>query len=226
MRRLAAPLLLLAAPVAAQVTPHPGIGDPRIQVVTYDPNQVVLLQVTPGYELALAFAPDERIENVAVGDSGAWQVTPNKRGDHLFIKSVGGGVATNMTVITDARTYQFELIPGSGGIAPYSVRFDYPPSAAALAAQNIGESVVGRYRLKGSKDIRPSVIHDDGKKTYMTWTSDRQQPAIFAIDARGKETLVNGAMRDGRYVVDSVFDRLVFRLDRKMASAIREHEAQ
>ena len=44
----------------------------------YDPQQVVLLQVAAGYQLTLAFAPDERIESVAVGDSGAWQVTPNR----------------------------------------------------------------------------------------------------------------------------------------------------
>ena len=220
------PLLLLAAPVSAQVTPRPGPGDPRIQTVLYDPDQVVVLHVASGYELSVAFAADERIENVAVGDSGAWQVVPNKRGDHLFIKALDGGAATNMTVITDARSYQFELTPGSGDAAPYAVTFDYarprmaPPGAAAM------ERVAARYRLHGTRAIRPDAIHDDGQKTYMIWRADQPQPAIFAIDAHGKETLVNGAMRDGRYVVDSVADRLVFRLDRRTASAVRKPEAQ
>jgi type IV secretion system protein VirB9 len=103
--------LLLAMPAAAQVRPEPGPGDPRIQSVLYDANQVVQIQAATGYQVTVEFAQDERIENIAVGDSGAWQITPNKRGDHLFIKAVGQGVTTNLTVVTDARTYVFELAP-------------------------------------------------------------------------------------------------------------------
>ena len=69
-----APLILALAfaalPAHAQVRPQPGSGDPRIQSVMYDADQVVQLQVPTGYELTVEFAPDERIENVAVGDSG------------------------------------------------------------------------------------------------------------------------------------------------------------
>ena len=37
-------------------------------------------------------------------------------------------------------------------------------------------------------------------------------------DAR---TLADGAMRDGRYVLDSIANRLVFRLDKETAAAVR-----
>ena len=67
-------LALLAAPLAAQVQPRPAGGDPRIQVVDYNDDQVVQLQATPGYQLTVEFGPDEQIESVAVGDSAAWQV--------------------------------------------------------------------------------------------------------------------------------------------------------
>ena len=52
----------------------------------YDADQVVPLQAAPGYQVMLEFGADERIENVAVGDSAAWQVTPNRSGDHVFVK--------------------------------------------------------------------------------------------------------------------------------------------
>jgi len=68
---LAAIAAAIAIPAMAQVRPQPGGGDPRIQTVMYDADQVVSLQVPGGYELKVEFAPDERIENVAVGDSGA-----------------------------------------------------------------------------------------------------------------------------------------------------------
>lgn len=225
MRRLAAGLALLAAlslPVAAsgQVRPQPGAGDPRVQSVMYDPDQVVLLQVPVGYELTLELAPDERIENVAVGDSGAWQVTPNKRGDRLFIKPIQGGVTTNMTVVTDARAYLFELSPGSPGDAAFTVRFRYPPPPVP-AQPDTAVVAAGRYKLSGDASIRPDAISDDGSKTFIVWRADQTLPAVFVIDRDGKETLADGAMRDGRYVLDSVSDKLIFRLDRKVAGATR-----
>lgn len=212
-------IALAAMPAHAQVRPQPGSGDPRIQSVMYDADQVVELQVPTGYELTVEFAPDERIENVAVGDSGAWQVTPNKRGDRLFLKPLQGAT-TNMTVVTDARTYLFELGPGSVGSAPYIVRFRYPPPPPPAEA---GPAPVapGRYKLAGSNDIRPDAISDDGSKTSIMWRDSQTLPAVFVIDRDGKETLADGAMRDGRYVLDSVNDKLVFRLDKKMATAER-----
>jgi type IV secretion system protein VirB9 len=207
----------------AEVRPMPLGGDPRIQTVLYDPQQVVLLQVAPGYQLTVAFAPDERIESVAVGDSGAWQVTPNKRGDYLFIKPTRAGVSTNLTVITDARTYIFDLATAYGPSPDmaFTVGFTYPPKPAQVAAADAAPAGHGRYQLSGDRSVRPAAIDDDGTKTYMTWGADQTLPAVFAIDAQGKEMLVNGGERDGRYVIDSVADALVFRLDKHVARATR-----
>jgi type IV secretion system protein VirB9 len=223
--RLVAVLLALLMPVAAmaQVRPAPGPGDPRIQTVLYDTNQVVQLQVATGYQLTVEFALDERIENVAVGDSGAWQVTSNKRGDHLFIKAVQPGVTTNLTVVTDARSYMFDLAPLYGPLPDmaYTVRFTYPPTAVASVADAVPVLEPGRYKLGGTRAIRPSQIDDDGEKTYIVWPADKPLPAIFAIDEKGREMLVDGYMRDGQYVIDSVKPKLLFRLDKDLASAVR-----
>ena len=215
--------LLLPAGAMAQVRPTPGPGDPRIQTVVYDANQVVQLQVASGYQLAVEFAPDERIENVAVGDSGAWQVTPNKRGDHLFIKALQQGAATNLTVVTDARSYVFELQPMFGPLPDmaYTVRFTYPTPATAAVVAAVPTPTPGRYKLGGTRALRPSQIDDDGVHTYIVFPADKPLPAIFAIDAKGQEMLVDGAMRDGTYVIDDVKPRLLFRLDKDVATATR-----
>ncbi|MDB5673022.1 MAG: hypothetical protein JWM65_4 [Sphingomonas bacterium] len=215
--------LLLAIPAAAQLRPEAGPGDPRIQSVLYDANQVVQLQVATGYQLTVEFAPDERIENVAVGDSGAWQVTPNKRGDRLFIKAVGQGVTTNLTVVTDARTYAIELSPLFGALPTmaYTVRFRYATPAAVTLVANDAALGPGRYKLSGEKALRPAAIDDDGVHTYIAWGADQTLPAIFAIDDKGNETLVNGMTREGRFVIDAVANKLVFRIDRQTAGAMR-----
>lgn len=221
MKRVALLILLAAAhPATGQVRPTPGPGDPRIQTVMYDADQVVQLQVATGYQLTLEFAPDERIENVAVGDGAAWQVTPNRRGDRLFIKPAQGGVTTNLTVVTDARTYIFELSSSYGGPQAFTVRFQYPPPPAPAAGDQPA-ATAGRYKLSGTRAVQPDAISDDGAKTYIMWRADQTLPAVFKIDRDGKETLADGAMRDGRYVLDSIANRLVFRLDKQMAEAVR-----
>ncbi len=217
---MAALTLISAIPASAQVQPEPGDGDPRVQTVSYDEDQVVRLQGAPGFLINIEFAPDEQIENVAVGDSGAWQVTPNRRGDHLFVKPIQGGVTTNMTVVTTARVYLFELTPAFDNV-PFTVRFRYANSAAPLEADSPEPAIVGRYRMSGARSLRPSRIDDDGAHTYIEFPADSALPAIYAVDSRGRETLVNGGMRDGRFVIDGVSSRLIFRIDQHVARAVR-----
>lgn len=222
MRLLILAAALVAAPAAAQVRPQPGDGDPRIQTVAYDASQVIQIQAAPGYQVTLEFGSDEQIENVAVGDSGAWQVTANHSGGHLFVKPLQAGVSTNMTVVTNARVYAFELVPlpGPSPDMAYTVRFRYP-AAAGASAQAEPDSVEGRYRVSGERSLRPSRISDDGQHTYIEWPRDRDLPAVYALDDRGQEALVNGMMRDDLFVIDSVLPRLVFRIDQHVARAVR-----
>jgi type IV secretion system protein VirB9 len=214
--------LLAAAPLAAQVKPKPGAGDPRIQTIDYVQDQVFQLSGAPGYSLTVELSPDEQVENVAVGDSGSWQVVANHRGDHLFVKAIQGGVSTNMTVVTNVRLYNFELVPSSGGDVAYTVRFRYPNAAGSAIAEDAASAFgQGRYRLGGDKALRPSEISDDGKHTSIRWPRDRSLPAVYAVGETGQETLVNGMMRDDVFVVDSVAQKLVFRIDKAVATATR-----
>ena len=229
MKRLI-PLLamLLGTPAVAQTPPAPNEasaqtpGDPRLRVVPYDPAQVVRLTAATNYQMTVIFSPDERVENVAIGDSEAWQATLNRRGDALFLKPLRSNGVTNMTVITDARVYSFELSAAYGPTAdiPFTIRFSYPDSRS----QNETEATatqVGRYRLSGARALRPSAISDDGVRTYIEWSAQQTFPAVFAIDERGDEVLLDGHMRDGRYVVDAVHPTLLFRLERQTARANR-----
>lgn len=215
-------LALAAAPASAQIRPQAGQGDPRIQSVEYDADQVVQIQAAPGYQVTLELGSDEQIENVAVGDSGAWQVTANRIGSRIFVKPLQASVSTNMTVVTNVRTYAFELVP-LGGPSPdmaFTIRFRYP-APGALASAEAEVIVEGRYRLSGERTLRPSRISDDGRHTYIEFPRDRAIPAIYAVDDRGQESLVNGMMRDDLFVIDAVVPRLVFRIDRHVARATR-----
>lgn len=215
MRWLIALVLLLLPPMTARAadTPRPGEVDPRIQTIAYDPNQVVLLRGTLGYQFMLEFAPGERIETVSIGDSLAWQVTPNRRSDVLFIKPISHSGNTNLTVLTDQRRYAFELRvePRQPGVPVlYIARMVYPLPAAAVPIETPptpeAPPVVANssYVITGSAAVRPVRIFDDGQMTYFEWAKNGAVPAIFAVAADGSESLVNYVVRGPYIVVDQI----------------------
>ncbi len=55
---LVALALGITSPAAAQYRPQPAGADPRLQIVEYRTDRVVTLEVAPGYQLSLEFAPD------------------------------------------------------------------------------------------------------------------------------------------------------------------------
>jgi len=220
-----APILVVLATSAAtaQVRPQPGIGDPRIQTVEYRPDQVVQITSSPGYHVTIELAPDEQIQTVAVGDSAAWQVTANRSGNLLFVKTTQPGVDTNMTVITNARSYAFDLAsPQSvGGLAPYTVRFRYQATQSVDTADTEPKADIGHYDVSGARALQPTRMGDDGERTFIEWSPETALPATFIIDETGREILANGNMRAGRYVIDSVHDHVIFRIDGRKAHARR-----
>lgn len=226
MISLVCALVLAGSPLTTtQVSPVPTPGaDSRLQVLHYDAGRVFRLRVPMGFQTALILDPNERVENIALGDSESWQVTPNRRGDHVFIKPLRSGGATNLTLVTDVRVYVFDLSTASGstGETPFTIRFTYPEAPAnPPATETSPRTEPGRYRMSGNRSVQPESVSDDGEKTYIQWRPDQAMPAIFAIDDRRREILVDGQMREGRYVIDAVHRTLIFRLDRDAARAVR-----
>lgn len=217
MIRLLAIFLLAAGPAWSQAPAQP---DPRIRTITYDPHQVVRLQVPANFHVAVVF--NEQVENVALGNSEAWQATLNGSGSALFVKPIGSGAPTNMTVITDARVYSFELQPAYGPTTEtaFTIQFLHPPVMQGDGFPNVTPRL-GSYRISGSRMVRPVAVSDDGVRTLIEWRPSQPIPAVFALDDQGAETLVEGRMRDGLYVIDAVNRALVFRLDRQTARATR-----
>jgi type IV secretion system protein VirB9 len=214
-------LLGIATPGVAQVVPTPGRGDPRLQTVAYDPDQVVQLQVASGYALMVSFAPGERIETIAIGDAAAWQATANKRGDYLFVKNLSASSTTNLNVVTDARVYAFELQPGGyAAVQPFALRFTYGATDPGIARVVLVPEAY-RYRLGGAKALRPGTIESRDGNLVLGWPEGVTLPAVFRIDEDGQESLVNGEPQNGGLIVEGMPAKLVFRVDRLTATATR-----
>ncbi len=221
--------LAATAPAAALAQQGRGYIDPRIRVIPYDPDVVIPLQSVFGFQTMVQFGPDEQIQNVSIGDGAAWQVTPNKAATLLFIKPLDIAAVTNMTVVTDRRSYLFELSARpatSGREPPYVLRFAYPkPPAAAAANPPVPPPPEARntdYAYTGSRANLPSSVFDDGQFTYFQWPARASTPALFVVGADGQESIANYSMRGGYQVVEQVAQRFVLRAGKEVTTVINE----
>jgi len=222
MKWIATVMLLLPGVVIAAQSPQPGPEDPRIRTIVYDPNQVVMIRGHYGFEQMVQLADDEKIESLSIGDSLAWQVAPNKAGNLLFLKPVEPDAHTNLAVISNRRTYSFELVAVNlakqAAEMNYIVRFRYPQdddarvqSQLASAAHNKQQEVVPDrkldpsawnldYTYQGKAELTPLHVFDDGTFTYFEFREHQDAPAIFLVGDDRKESLLNYHV-SGKYVV-------------------------
>lgn len=216
-------ILLAAQPAAAAVAPHPGPGDPRIQTVEYSAQEVVVVRVALNYALTIEFSPDERVENVSVGNSSAWQVAVNRSANRVFVKPAEMSGDTDMTVVTDTRIYTFDLTaaPAPDASTPYVLSFTYPKAPQVDQSASPPPSQKSVYRFGGARELRPLSMTDDGQATTIVWAEKTPFPQVSIVDEDGRESLANGAVRNGAYVIQQVAEHFVFRADGRTASATR-----
>lgn len=245
-RPLIAAALLAACAFAAPASAE----DARLVERAYNSGVVVRVDGKAGVQATIRFAEDEHIENVAIGNSQKWQVTPNKRANLLFVKPLSERAATNMTVVTDRRTYLFDLVANPANRTPlYVLAFTYPdeenevqqaaaegpgavppdaPSALEVAAASDPYAVVDPATLnfawtsKGDAKLLPQQIYDDGDATFLTWPAGTPLPAILIKDHKGDEGPVNFAVRGETIVVEGVPLEIVLRSGDD--SAVLTHE--
>ena len=92
-----------------------------------------------------------------------------------------------------------------------------PPSPAELIKERLTaapEPVNSSYSIaegKGSEDIVPTLVFDDGRFTYLKFPNNREVPAVFHVLPDGAETVVNARMEGDLLVTDRVSRRLMLR---------------
>jgi type IV secretion system protein VirB6 len=235
MIRAAVIAALLAAP-AALARPGPGRPAAHGQVRRPRRGEGAGPPQLPVHDRVRA---DERIENVAVGDSAAWQVTPNKRANMLFVKPILPDARTNMTVVTDQRTYLFDLVTAPAKASPfYALRFTYPeglrlkplpgavetaPVLEARAAPPTAPPLRLHYgwTAQGDAGVLPSRTYDDGITTYLAWPDKTLLPAILTPGPDGAEAPVNFATNGDVIEIDQVHPVLILRAGEKKATLTR-----
>lgn len=245
-------ILALFVPVLAfaELNPAQGVFDARVRVVDYNPADVVRLTTFYGVSTHVQFGAKESIKDVAVGDEQAWAVVP--RGNHLFIKPKATKADTNVTVVTDQRVYHFALVVEQRSVKDasawsdanliFSLSFRYPDEAAERltaqakvdAARAQQTDMNGRlaaakrrdenrdYWVAGSPEVTPTAARDDGRFIYLTFSNNRDMPAVYAVDAEGNEALVNTNVEGHEIVVQRLVRQLTLRKGNAVACVVNK----
>jgi type IV secretion system protein VirB9 len=222
-------LLLVSSlmPGLAQATtaPIPSGEDSRIGILRNAGNDEIRLDAIAGHDLTILLPRGEQIATVELNDVAAWHASVAPTRDAFTIYALRVVSASPMTVRTDRATYRFLLNAALSGAFPYLVRIEGNSAGNSMSPPRIWTPPVvgqpGNYKLSGDKTVLPSVIRDDGRKTYLQWTASQPLPAVFVRDGRGREAMVDGYMRDGVFTIDHLVDRLVFRIDKAQGKARR-----
>jgi type IV secretion system protein VirB9 len=154
----------------------------------------------------LALQPGEVVNNVNVGDSVRWKITPSISGvgsaqtTHLIIKPTDAGLVSSLDIETNRRTYAVKLVSTQSSWMPL-VAFNYPDDAqaqwqsyrqtvafgAAATTLSTGENVANlQFLCIGGSGASWSPIraYTDGAKTYIDFPSSlsfQAAPALVAL---------------------------------------------
>jgi type IV secretion system protein VirB9 len=210
------PAILLAA-----TTPHGTNYDSRVQDIFYNPDDVISIHVALGTSTLIQLEKGETLEapqaGLGIGDAEAWSI--GVRGNNIFMKPRAESPDTNITLVTNRRTYAFSLIssPEKSKTA-YIVRFIYPqppetfePTESKPLACTNG-SVNADYLAWGSEELKPHAAWDDGRFTCFRYPFGRDLPSIYRVTASGDEVLTNMHLEDDVIVIHGVAEQYRFRL--------------
>ena len=219
---------------------RPTPTDSRIRIMNYNPDDVFKYTGYYGYQAMVQLAGNEEIVNISMGDTTAWQIVPS--GNHFFIKPMEQDATTNMTLITNKRTYHFELYAEEATDIRdpnmmFELRFIYPDGEeedhiktfeTSTSAPDLAhpEKYNFNYSISGNEEVAPIKIFDDGDFTYLQFRDKNAElPAIFAVDEDLRESMVNyrlAADNNNMVIVEQVFKKLSIRHGKKIVCVFNE----
>ena len=231
MKRLGIALLvaLNMTQAWAEVVPSRGDTDPRVRMAAYDGNQVYKLRGVVGYQIDLEFEAGERFTGLGAGDIEGLSFVGQE--NHLFLKPKALKVATNITVLTNRRHYQFDYAAAlkavGGDDTVYVLRFTYADTQSKADSEAASRKVDAQlqsaaqsrrqnvdYWYCGEPSLRPVAASDDGLHTRLSFSPQAELPAIFVRNADDSESLLNFSMDSGDVIIHRIARRFVLRRGR------------
>ncbi|WP_343517717.1 P-type conjugative transfer protein TrbG [Sphingomonas sp.] len=213
-------------------------------VYPFSEGTIYRAYTTPERVTDIALQPGENLVAVASGDTVRWVIGDTTSGAgaekrvHVLVKPFSAGLATNLVITTDRRTYHVALT-STAGPAMAALSWSYPQDellavrraqeAAAAAAPVAAGLEIERlnfgYEISGDRPAwRPLRAFDDGRQTFIEFPPSLavgEAPPLFLVDDKGEAQLVNYRLRGRYYVVDRLFGSAELRLGTKRQQVVR-----
>lgn len=241
-------LVLLSGTVSALDKPQRGRQDQRVLYADYKVDEVYPIEAVNGLITTIEFAPGEKVSNYGSGFSTAWEFA--SRANHFFLKPKAKQGTTNLVVVTNMRTYLFDVrLTGNRKKATYRLTFRYPMEEQAKAVAEAEklrikellsqtetgttvkeESKAGlnhKYSMNfgssnNSKRIAPLAVFDDGRFTYLKFGGQNDFPAAYRkVD--DEETMINSHVEGNWLVLHGVFEEMRLRVGKSVVGIYNEN---
>lgn len=221
-------------PAAPAPADGPSVGEPRSYPYRDAATYAVL--ATPGRITDIVLEPGERLVGtgpIAAGDTARWVIGDTTSGEgtaqrvHVLVKPTLPGLATNLIINTNRRTYHLELRSAARDWwSQIAWRYPEPPLVAPPQTLPVAAVVPPdpdlahlnfAYRIKGPKvSWRPMRVFDDGRRTYVEFAPTiamAELPPLFGVGPNGRSSeLVNYRVAGRRIIVDRILDRAELRM--------------
>lgn len=157
------------------------------QVFPWREGAIYRIYTAPGQVTDIALQPGETVSAVASGDTVRWVVGETASGTgggkqaHVLVKPFTSGLATNLVITTDRRTYHLALT-STERTAMASLSWTYPADElialkAAAEQERVSQPVATQleveqlhfgYAISGdAPSWRPLRAFDDGRQTFI-----------------------------------------------------------
>lgn len=194
------------------------------------------------YTTALKFNSDEKIVYIGGGDTENWLIDETKGGETqssiIFVKPNEENLHTNLTIVTNKRTYFIMLHSSENGKYNPLVEWKYPyemnmkfgnkeikneeTEEIISKVKNVRDLNFG-YMWDKNYTYSPEQVYNDGVKTIIILPKKLQEsPVIYGYSEDGDLTLINSRTIDNKIIIDKVLNKLQLVLGKNILDIYRK----
>jgi P-type conjugative transfer protein VirB9 len=209
----------------------------RIVRYTYSPDVIFRVFTRPTLHTHIELGEDEGLkEKPVLGDTLEWSASGGPR--NIYIKPRHDGIETSMTVVTNKRVYQFQLIAGNREEASplyQKVSFDFPDRdaeikmrqdvevaresaeidrlSAQIVTPNADPAALNfDFKVEGTAPFKPTSVYTDSKFTYLRLPNVQDTPVVFLLDDANNPSLINYKVKDNLIIIERVASKLLLKI--------------
>lgn len=217
------PIFLFNFNIHAEINPNRTRFDNRLKFVSYNPDDVTNIFTKIGFTTLIKLSPAERVDKsggLALGDPNAWNISA--RENNIFIRPIADDPETNLTIVTNKRTYFFNLRTTTvNNNVTWGIKFLYPDDKS-LSKQDkkpcSNSNVINfNYMGKGNKNLIPVTAFDDGQFTCFVMQDNVDLPIVFKKMPDNSEMLVNFHVQGNTIVIHETYSEFRIRLGSQVA---------